>query len=161
MAGSATLNPEVLVDDLVDVIDELRGDLHPSFGVRPYKLSTVLRTWSGVEQGEGDYQDVVTEISPQPRVFSWNGYHWVETAVGIHEDGDIRVTEVSLTYTFDELTGGRLNRNQQFFMRIEEANGQGSRVRTLRNKTIPYVDREKDMGWVLVLSDYQEPGSTT
>lgn len=158
MAGSATLNPNVLVDSLVtDVIDGLRADLHPQFGVRPYHAYTVKRTWSGRQVGEGTYADVVVKIDPQPRVQVWSGLRYELATCGLSELGQIQLTEVSLTYTFAEIAGGALTHSQQFFVVLTEAHGQGNPARYFVHTQPPFVDREKDMGWVLWLRHAEVP----
>ena len=154
MSGTAILGDN-LIDDLMPDVDDLRGDLNADFGTRPFDCQTVLRTWlgdSGME-GDGDFRDVITTITPAPRVEQWDGYKWVLLAAGVHEDGIIRVSEVSLTYTWAELTGGTLEKNQQFFYRLVDAHGQGQEDRILRQSKPPFVDREKTIGWILWLMD--------
>lgn len=154
MPGTANLT-DGLLDDLIPVIDELRGDLHSEFLVRPYRVFAVLRTYAGAKVGVGEYTESETEITPQPRVLQWgaNGGHRYELEpCGLANVGEIMVTEVSLTYTYDELTGGRnLAKNQQFRIRLKEAQGQGDPTRDFIHSRPPYKDREKDIGWVLWL----------
>lgn len=154
MPGSATLDPDVLIDDLVEVIDELRGDLHPQFGVRPFRVFVVTRSWTGLMLGEGSYSDSSIEITPQPRVLQWDGYKWALLAQGFHEDGVIRLVEVSLSYLYADLAPANLRPNQQFFYVLVDAYGQQSERRTLRSYRPPYPDREKDIGWVVDLMDF-------
>ena len=153
MPGSATLDQNVLVDSLVeDVIDGLREELHPAFGVRAYRVFTVLRTWSGRIQGEGERSDVVTELRPQPLVHSWDGRRYELQGCGLDDMGEIMLTEVSLTYTQAELDGGgALGKNQAFLIRLDEAHGQEQRSAFFIHTRPPYVDRIKDMGWKLWL----------
>ena len=153
MGGSATLDPDVLVDGLVeDVIDGLRRELHPAFGVRAYKLSTVHRVWAGQAQGEGAMTETVVELDPQPKIKIWDGLKYELDQCGLDEIGRIRVTEVSLTYTQAELDGGgSLPRNEAWFLLLEEAHGQESRPAYFIHEQRPFIDREKDMGWVLFL----------
>jgi len=156
VGGSAILDPNVLVDGLVEeVIDGLRRDLHPQFGVRAYDVFTVARTWSGQGQGEGRATDVEVLLDPQPKVNIWerqNGRRYELDKCGLDEAGEIMLTEVSLTYTQAELDGGgALSRNQEFFLKLTEAHGQASRTAYFIHTKVPYVDREKDMGWVLWL----------
>lgn len=159
MGGSATLDPNVLVDSLVvDVIDGLRGDLHPQFGVRPYRVFTVRRTWTGQTPGEGEPIDTVVELTPQPRIESWDGYKWVASPIGIEEDGKVRATEVSLSYTYAELVGDGLAENEQWFIRLSEAYGQGQPDRFFALDGPPFPDREKAMGWILRLRHISTPG---
>lgn len=156
LTGSATLDDEVLVDALVpDVIDGLREDLHPQFGVRAYRMYRVIRTWSGAEPGEGTYTDVAVELRPQPRVEVWDGLRYVQAACGIEELGDVRLTEVSLSYTFADITGGVLAANVEVFIAIGEAHGQAQPTRLYTFAMPPFVDREKTMGWVIALHRVQ------
>lgn len=149
MAGSAFLDPDVLVDDLVPLIDELRGDLHPEFGVRAYRVFACKRVSSGRFPGEGKASIVdVGEILPQPRVWTWDGLRWGLEACGLNEMGEIKLTEISLTYTDADLTGGDLPGNVQWMFRLEEAHGQGTPPRFFVHVRPPFIDREKDMGWV-------------
>lgn len=152
LIGSAALDPAVLVDSLVpDVIDGLREDLHPVFGVRAYRCYRVIRTWSGAVAGDGDPADIGAELRPQPRVKMWNGLHLEQAVCGIRELGDVVLTEVSLTYTDADLTAQPLAANQEMFIAIGEAHGQASPMRVWAHTMPPFVDRERDMGWVLNL----------
>lgn len=150
LTGTATLDEDVLVDSLVDMIDGLREELHPQFGVRAYRLYRVIRTWSGRTTGEGKSTDDAAELRPQPRFWVWNGFRYVQMTCGINEAGDVKLTEVSLTYTSEQLDP-RLRANQEIFFALADAHGQGSPVRLWTHRQPPFIDREKDMGWVLTL----------
>jgi hypothetical protein len=152
LTGAAVLNSSTLVDSLVpDVIDGLREDLHPAFGVRAYRVYRVIRTWGGKTIGEGRSTDDAAELRPQPRVMMWNGLKYVQATCGIRELGDVELREISLTYTEEQLDPRTLAKNQELFYAIGEANGQGAALR-LWNVTAPaFIDRERDMGWVLHL----------
>jgi len=152
LIGAAVLNPNTLVDSLVpDVIDGLREELHPGFGVRAYRVYRVIRTYAGREVGDGPYTDDGAELRPQPRVRMWDGLKYVQATCGIRELGDVKLTEVSLTYTEAQLTGQPLLKTQEFFIAIGEAHGQGSSLRLWAHTAPPFIDRERDMGWVLNL----------
>jgi hypothetical protein len=159
MAGSAILDPDVLVDSLVvDVIDGLRGDLHPAFGVRAYRIFTVSRQWTGRAAGEGTYTDTEVELLPQPLVEPWegvgSGLQLDLKTCGMDEIGQITLREVSLTYTEAELRGpNNLARNQQWFLKLTDAHGQGTEQKYFIHGKPPYVDRVKDMGWILWLRE--------
>lgn len=152
LTGDATLDPSVLVDSLVpDVIDGLREELHPQFGVRAYRTYRVIRTWSGKRSGEGSFADSAAELRPQPRVMQWNGLKYVQAVCGVRELGDIKLTEVSLTYSAAQLDPRDLRANQELFFALGEGNGQGSPMRVWGHAVPPFIDREVDMGWVLNL----------
>jgi hypothetical protein len=153
LIGTATLDPAVLVDSLVpDLIDGLRDELLPSFGVRAYRVYRVVRTWSGGDIGEGTMTDVGAELRPRPRVKIWDGLKYVQAVCGIRELGDVKLTEVSLTYSDADLTAQPLDaQRQEMFIAIGEGNGQGSPTRLWGHTQPPFIDREVDMGWVLHL----------
>lgn len=154
LIGEAVLDPAVLVDSLVpDVIDGLREDLHPQFGVRAYRCFRVIRTWTGREVGEGQSTDDTAELRPQPRVMVWDGMRFVQAACGIRELGEIRLSEVSLTYTEAQLTGRGLglDKTQELFIGITDAHGQGTAPRLFGHTAPAFIDRERTMGWMLYL----------
>lgn len=152
LIGTATLNPEVLVDSLVaDVIDGLRDELHPAFGVRAYRVYRVIRTWSGRRPGEGSYTDAAAELRPYPRVLMWDGFRYTQAMCGVNEIGDVKLTEVSLSYSAADLDPKTLDAGHELFFAIGEANGQGTPTRLWAHKAPPFIDREKDMGWALLL----------
>lgn len=158
MAGSATLDPDVLVDSLVeDVIDGLREDLHPAFGVRAYRVYTVFREWSGGIMGKGQATETVVELRPQPRVLAWDGLQYSMEPCGLDESGEIKLEEVSLTYTQAELDGGgSLASSSEWLIRVDEGHGQEQRSRYYQHTRPPFVDREKNMGWILWLRAVSE-----
>jgi hypothetical protein len=152
LTGAATLNPSVLVDSLVpDVIDGLREDLHPAFGVRAYRVYRVIRTWSGKVVGEGTHTDDAAELRPQPRVNVWSGLKYVQASCGLRELGDVQLSEVSLTYSAEQLDPRGLSAKQEQFFAIGEAHGQLTPLRVWAHTAPPFIDREKTMGWLLFL----------
>jgi hypothetical protein len=164
MPGSANLNPNILVDSLVPMIDSLKASLYGNFGVRPFRVFAVLRSWSGQMMGEGDYTDVVTELSPPPKVERWDGYKWVMLAHGINEDGTVRMTDVSLSYTYNEIGAGFVDqddRNQQFFFYLVDAYGQKQEPRSLKHNKPPHINRGEDsscdIGWICWLTNINLP----
>lgn len=162
LVGAAVLNPDTLVDSLVsDVIDGLRESLHPAFGVRAYRVYRVIKTWSGTRPGDGVLAQEALELRPQPRVQVWNGLRMELATCGVEEMGEIVLTEVSLTYTEAQLTGGgALGMNQELFIGLAEAHGQAQRRRLFSYTRPPFVDREKNMGWQLWVQRSQaDPGA--
>lgn len=154
LIGEAVLDPAVLIDSLVpDVIDGLREELYPEFGSRAYRCYRVIRSWTGRSAGEGQSVDETTELRPQPRVMVWDGLHFVQAVCGIRELGEVRLSEVSLTYTEAQLTGRglQLGKNQELFIGIAEGNGQGTAPRLFGHTAPAFIDRERTMGWMLYL----------
>lgn len=163
MAGSATLDPTVLLDSLIPVADKLRADLHSSFGVRAYRVFTVHRTWSGRTLGEGVVTEVVTEIGapgdivPSPKVHRWDGMRYSLEPCGLDELGQIKLSEWSLTYTEAEVIGDRaaMGKSEEWLIRLDEGHGQESRSKYFVHTKPPYIDREKDISWVCWLRSVQ------
>jgi hypothetical protein len=150
MPGSALLDPQNLVDDLLSVIDDVRGDLHPALGVRQFRVFTVLRTWSGEERGDGTFNEVETELTPQPLVEAFKRVDRLEPS-GLDEADVVRVSELSLTYTEAEITGPGRQRTEEWLIRIKDAYGQGIRVRDFVLEGSPWPDRTKTIGWTFNL----------
>lgn len=152
LTGTAVLDQNNLVDSLVpDVIDGLRDSLQPAFGIRPYRLYRVIRTWSGTEPGDGVAVDVGAELRPYPKVAWWDGFRYQQEPAGLQSMGRVRCTEISLTYSEPDLTAQPLPRNRELFYAIGDANGQATSVKLFTIYQPPYIDRERDMGWVLNL----------
>jgi hypothetical protein len=156
LTGTAILDEDILVDSLVpDVIDGLRDSLQPDFGIRAYRCYRVIRTWSGATPGNGTPTDVAGEIRPYPRVMVWDGFRYNQEASGLENVGRVQLREVSLTYAEADLTGQPLAANQEIFIALADANGQGSSVYLYTHAQPPFIDREKDMGWVVNLMRVQ------
>lgn len=152
MAGSATLDPDVIIDDLVtDVIDGLRSELHPLFGVRAYRVFTVVRKWSGGVVGRGTSTDTEVELTPQPLVHPFTNIRREQEPCGYDTAGGIKVTEVSLTYTQAELLACEAPEGSQHLIKVVEAHGQAQGVKYFVHAKAPYPDRLDTMGWILYL----------
>lgn len=147
---SAILNPNVIVDSLVPVVDSLRTVLYPLAGVRQFTLAFVTRTWDGEAIGEGRYTDSVVVANTQCRVDAWE-LQFKQEACGQMESGTVSLSEISLQYSWADVTGGELNARQQFFVRLSEAHGQAQPVRYFVHKVAPLDDREHGIGWKFVL----------
>lgn len=147
MPGSATLGDN-LVDDLVELVDDLRGDLHPAMGVRHWRVFFVRRTWA-TEKGYGAFTDVETEMLPQPLV-SFDLRSEL-TPAGVDEKGTIKLSEVSLTYTEAELNGQPVGALENFYYLLREGHGQEMRDRYFGLMDPPWPDRINTIGWVLTL----------
>lgn len=156
MGGSAILGDN-LVDDLIpDVIDGIRADLHPTLGVRQFRVFTVVRTYTGSVIGEGDFTEVETELVPQPLVQPYKTRLQLEDC-GIDEAGFIVLREISLTYTEAEVSGPPSDPDtEDFLIKITDAHGQAIPDTFWHLVARPYPDRLKDMGWTMKL----EPAST-
>lgn len=151
MPGSATLGNN-LVDSLVPIADELRESLHTDFGVRQFRVWSILREYAIGVIGDGGYTDTETEITPRPLVEPYRSTFELEPC-GIEEASFVKLREVSLTYTEAELMGPTLSDGQEWFIKITDGHGQeiGDQYWRLRGR--PFPDRIKDIGWSMELID--------
>lgn len=162
MGGSAILDPDVLIDDLSDLADELRDDLHTDFGVRPFRVYTVQEVWESGRIGEGGSSLTETEITrPAPLVkpYAPTGLNYELHPCGLDEAGFVDLSQISLSYTQAELTGkpvvdgveGDIPAGTKWFIRIREAHGQEQSFRDFKISGPPFPDRQKTIGWKMRL----------
>ncbi len=149
MSGTADLQDN-LVDDLLEVVDDLRRDLYSSMGNRQHEVHLVRRAWSGEARGEGVIEHVEDHIIDPPPLFV-DKTKLVAMSFGRDDQGDGLLQEVSLTYTEDELTGNPIKKNEEFFYRVVDLRGQGIRPTHYVPNSTPVPDREKKIGWAVFL----------
>lgn len=91
-----------LVNSLGALADDLR-QLYTDFGLRPYRLFSVVTEWSGGDYGRGE-ECVVSEqeLLPTPRV-SLSGLRGMMSDGGLRERGTLRVDQISPRYTEDDI----------------------------------------------------------
>ena len=152
----STLGTTIL-DKLVPVVDKIRGSIHPIIGDRQWVVTVVVRTWPSGRRGDRTISptEVVTTITPRPRVqfkSDENGVHFEMKGHGRVEEGRCTLSEISLTYSEDQLMPRGLAANQEFFYRVTDAYGQNIKTRYYVPEGPPAPDRgEKDLGWVVRL----------
>ncbi len=161
------MDPDILVDDLTELVDDLRGDLNTEFGTRAYRVYTVARVWDEGAIGMGVSTETETELTPQPVVKPYvDSLGYSLEPCGLDEAGFVRVEEISLTYTQEELTGKPVDTNgaegstvegTQWIIRIREAHGQLQSYKDFKLQSPPYPDRlPKTFGWILKLIKAEE-----
>lgn len=164
--GCAPFEPTVLTPHayqstlarrLVPVADRLRN-LNTRFGLRPYVVRQVRTRWSGGEQGVG--AEVVEDecaLLPTPKVESMDGLSEILQPIGLDENGSLRVTEISGSYSEDDLLGlvdGKdPEEGQQIYYEIEfmQANGAPSVRRRFTLAGAP-VYKPDEFQWVVTLA---------
>jgi hypothetical protein len=107
-----------LRDDLIPVIDETR-DLVEDLGLRLHVVKTRRRSWSGGEPGSGTPTDTDTTLTPAPKV-SEPSPGVVAAAPGRYEQGDLFISKVSATYTQDELDGGTIGGDEEWWILVDD-----------------------------------------
>lgn len=112
-----------LARDFIGLADDLR-DMLTQFGLRTYKVSMVRVRWSGGRRGRGAASQVeVTPILPTPKISSLDALQELAQSVGVDELGAIDLSQVSGTYTEDQLRGFRdgdgIPADEEFFYEVE------------------------------------------
>jgi len=126
-----------LANELGLVVDDLR-QLYTDFGLRPYRVFSVVVRWASGTVGYGEVQECTrTEILPTPNVVM-RGVNNQATDVGIHEVGSIRIDEISPNYTeadIDELFAMQpLPKGYEAFWEVHVDRRDG---RTVRRRFVP------------------------
>ncbi len=155
MPGNATIGSN-LVDSLLGMVDDLRGSLNPDMGVRQWRVYVVRRAWDGGRVGDGAYVDTETELLPQPLVTDYNLFYSLIGA-GLVEEGNIVLTEVSLTYTEDELQPAPAAGEEIMYV-LRDAHGQSIAPRYFVIMAPPQPDRTNTIGWIVRLKHVQMDG---
>lgn len=116
----AVLDPEVLADALVGVVDDIRREIHGALGTRPYITTVVTRRWSGQRVGDGTPTDSFMVLDPPPCVDRSGGDRL--GPAGRESIDTVTLTGVSLRYTEAELMPAVSPGMEVVFM-LESASG--------------------------------------
>lgn len=129
------------VGELGPCVDRIR-DIYTKLGTRTYTVKMVKTRWSAGQRGDG-VEEMVEEtiILPTPKITSFVDLDALITGVGVTEMGGVRLSQVSMSFTEDELAGRSLDGSplpidQNFYYEIEFfSNG----ARILRRFTVDGV----------------------
>lgn len=125
-------NGEDIVLKLSRTADKIRGSIHPMFGTRPYRCFLVATRWTEQERGEG-YESVLweKEIKPTPKIDGLDGMDSLLGATGRVEEGDITLSEISLSMGENEVSWltaeESIPKDENRFYEIRRANGKRRR----------------------------------
>lgn len=97
----AELDSELLTDALVQAADDIRRAVHEALGTHPYKVSQIVRRWSGGRTGLGTPQDTVFVPDPQPTIKKTSAFR--HGPGGYEKRYDAVLTGLSLRYSEREL----------------------------------------------------------
>lgn len=157
-------SPELsLVEELGEVADDLR-QLNTEFGLRPYRLFSIVIQHTGGAKGRGDSVLLSeTEFLPTPYITEVDQLRGQLTPGGTDEQGRIRVTEISPRYTEDDIRTlfhiQPLPDGQEGFleMRMDRRDGNAPRRRfTVQNAPMRRADK---FDWTVRLLEQQPPRS--
>lgn len=112
---------DTYADAVSSAIDDIRREVHGALGTRTYRVQIVKRSWSGESVGEGTPSVTVLELDPRPK-FEQRNVDRMGPG-GRESIGDAVLTEVSLGYTFDELSP-KLGRSDEVAYRVIDTGGQ-------------------------------------
>ncbi len=92
-----------LAASMQSIVDDAR-QLNTDFGIRPYRVFSVVVRWSGGERGRGD-ASVESEIEflPTPKLKDYDSLAGDLRSGGEVERGQIKLTEISANYTEADL----------------------------------------------------------
>lgn len=92
-----------LTEELGATVDDLR-QLYTDFGQRPYRVFSVIVSWSGGSSGRGDaVVQQETELLPTPLVVDMKSVRGRATPGGFDEAGGITIKQISPRYTEDDI----------------------------------------------------------
>ena len=121
---------DTLAGSFIGLADDLR-DMFTQFGLRPYTVRRIRVKWSGQRRGVGQPTVIFSEpILPTPKVTDISGLSELLHPIGLDEHGSIRLSEISGTYTEDDLrgldsSGKGAAVDEEFFYEIEYARPDG------------------------------------
>ena len=134
-----------LAEQLGPTVDSLR-QLYTDFGLRPYRVFSVVYEWSGGDVGRGTARVLSeAELLPTPSLKETSGVLSEERSAGLVERGSTRLEQVSPRYTEDEVKQLfhrlPLQPGQQGFVevRVDARDGQTERRRFIV-RGMPYRD---------------------
>lgn len=109
-----------LIDKLIPKVDLLRQKAADKFGLPPFNMYRVIRTYASGIIGDGSYTEAETLLSPPPMI-SFSGGDRLERG-GRHDQRTMKATEVSLSYTEDWLQGEPLAAGQMIYYKLVDRN---------------------------------------
>lgn len=148
------------------VVDRARG-LATELGARPFRVFQVWTVFSGERRGQGEERMLYRhEIEPRPRVDT-SSLTRNPMLVGVYAAGSVRVDEITVAHTFDELLGkvmpgGRAvpvdqGKVEFFYEVVEDGRGDNPASRgRFRLNNVPSRESENAQ-WVLILEPVSNP----
>lgn len=142
-----------LIDKLITKVDSLRQKAADKFGLPPFDMYRVIRTYASGIIGDGSYTDLETLLSPPPMV-KFTGGDKLERG-GKVDARTMTATEVSLSYTEDWLQGEGLVAGQECFYKLVERNSTTAADTTYWiMSAIPEAQRD-EINWILKFRRYE------
>jgi hypothetical protein len=94
---------KTFLSEISSSIDQIRH-IHDYFGTRPYKIFIITKEWSEGEQNFGQLiERSKLELLPNPKIEKYNDISGRWEPFGEAYDGQIRLSEISSTYSMEQL----------------------------------------------------------
>ncbi len=150
----SAIDSNTLTDVLVDVVDDIRREVHGALGTRTWEVAIVTRRWSGDRVGVGTPTKSVMVLDPNPLVRR-NTRDRMGPA-GREAAGSMTLTEVSLRYSQLELQP-KADATTEIAYRLTEIHGQRMKPRWFVLSAEPVARRgdlpNDNSDWYLVLNE--------
>jgi hypothetical protein len=163
---------KTLAQQLSPIVDSIR-QIATDFGLRPYRVFLVHVEWTGPTRGIGVANEISRrEILPTPVVADMSSTSRILHAVGMVEEGSIKLSKVTASLTEDDLLGRtpdlkaadgtrRDRRNIEFFYEVVQQRPVGVEP-AVRRRYVP--DTAADLrpgmpGWTISLRKQQQDRS--
>ncbi len=141
-----------LIDRLISKVDTLRQKAADKFGLPPFDMYHVSRTYTSGIIGDGAFTDVETLLSPPP-MLKFAGGDQLERG-GRSDDRTLTATEVSLTYTENWLQGQpRVAGVETFFKLVERNSTTEADTTYWQLSAVPEAMRD-EICWILKFNRY-------
>ncbi len=143
-----------LVEDLGETADEMR-QLYTDFGMRPYRVFSIVVKWTGGDVGRGEQQVISeTEFLPTPLV-DMSRLNAALKSGGRVENGNVRLRELSPRYTEEQITElfhrNPLPKGLQSFVEVREDARDGNTKRRRFQVTGVPERRADEFQWTVEL----------
>jgi hypothetical protein len=160
VAKDALIKDQIyLADALVDVVDDIRREVHGALGTRPWRVEIITRRWSGEERGVGTPTITVLKLDPIPRVTRVSRDRL--GPAGREASGTIVMENVSLRYQEQELQPP-VDARTEVAYRLTELHGQNEIARWFVLSASPIPRRGDKKGdqtdWYLLLNETSPMG---
>lgn len=150
----ANIMGDNILDDLLPIVDELRGDLNTLYGTRSHRCFIEIRTYEG-QRHDGYFTVSSTEILPIPKVL-FTSDHFNMNGAGKYSEGNIEISEISLVnYSSDDLSPRNLLPNQKLLYRLVDAHNESMPDRFFLPNMVPVIDREFNEEWHITCHEIQ------
>jgi hypothetical protein len=101
--GPSSLPQQSLAEVLGGTVDELR-QLYTDFGLRPYRVFSVVIRWTGGDIGKGDaVLESEVELLPTPLLVDMKPVRGTAKPAGLDEEGAVMLKQISPRYTEDDV----------------------------------------------------------